>query len=375
MGICGMYSKAIKKLGKNRSEENLDVLLKLFEDYRLPIEIRREIVSSIGRQNNNDKILQFINDHVYNNEPMDLVYQMFRTCLIKSKNDARFKDLGEQIRNYFNNEILEEMVRSDQFKYKRDQAKSKEKITDPMLLEGDCAETLKNLPSKSIQLIFTSPPYYNAKEYSNFKSYEDYLHAMGIVLRECHRVLEDGRYILINVSPVITKRPGRNFKSKRYPIPYDFHQISTKAGFEFIDEIMWIKPEPSVPNRIGGYLQTRKPLAYKPNCITESIMVYRKDVPFLIDKNQEQYSTFSKFENCTVDTSNCWYIAPSRDKKHPAVFPEELCEKVLRYYSFEKDVVLDCFAGSGTLGRVALRMNRLPVLCEQKEEYIILSCF
>ena len=198
---------------------------------------------------------------------------------------------------------------------------------------------------------------------------------MGIVLRECHRVLEDGRYILINVSPVITKRPGRNFKSKRYPIPYDFHQILTEAGFEFIDEIVWIKPEPSVPNRIGGYLQTRKPLAYKPNCITESIMVYRKDVPFLIDKNQEQYLTFSKFENCTVDTSNCWYIAPSRDKNHPAVFPEELCEKVLRYYSFEKDVVLDCFAGSGTLGRVALRMSRIPVLCIGKMKHVLMSSF
>ena len=55
-------------------------------------------------------------------------------------------------------------------------------------------------------------------------------------------------------------------------------------NLDFIDEIVWIKPEPSVPNRVGGYMQTRKPLSYKPNCITESIMVYRKKCDFLLDK-------------------------------------------------------------------------------------------
>ena len=58
------------------------------------------------------------------------------------------------------------------------------------------------------------------------------------------------------------------------------------------------------------------------------------------------------------------------DKNHPAVFPEELCRRILKYYSFENDVVLDPFAGSGTLGRVARRMNRIPVMCEINNNYI-----
>ena len=74
-------------------------------------------------------------------------------------------------------------------------------------------------------------------------------------------------------------------------------------------------------------------------------------------------------EDEEIDTSNCWYIAPSSDKDHPAVFPEELCRKILKYYSFAGDVVLDQFAGSGTFGRVALKMKRIPIMCEINEEY------
>ena len=110
-------------------------------------------------------------------------------------------------------------------------------------------------------------------------------------------------------------------------------------------------------------------LSYKPNCITESIMVYRKKCNFLLDENVADYSTWERYENEEIDTSNCWYIAPSSDKDHPAVFPEELCRKILKYYSFTGDVVLDPFAGSWTFGRVALKMGRIPIMCEINEEY------
>jgi DNA modification methylase len=181
--------------------------------------------------------------------------------------------------------------------------------------------------------------------------------------------LEDGRFIIINVSPVITKRPGREFESTRYPIHYDFHKILTETGFYFIDEIVWIKPETTVKNRNGGYQQTRMPLSYKPNTVTESLMVYRKDAPFLLDKNINQYGKSFANSELFVDTTNCWYINPKSDRAHPAVFPEELCKKVLKYYSFRTDVVMDPFAGSGTFGNVALKMGRIPLLCEINEDY------
>ena len=71
-----------------------------------------------------------------------------------------------------------------------------------------------------------------------------------------------------------------------------------------------------------------------------------------------------------IDRSNIWKIAPASSKKHPAIFPEELCRRILKYYSFKGDVVLDPFAGIGTLGRVAYDMERIPVMCEINENYV-----
>lgn len=359
----------IKRLGKEKCSENLDKLLKLY-DIVSDIDIKREIVSSIGRQRDDERIFNFINSNVFDCKCMDLVYQMYRTLLYKQSIN-KFYQLKIDVEKYFNNEIINKMNRYYNYRHstKVNKKKNFKFIETPLVLYGDSKFELKKLSEGSINLIFTSPPYYNARMYTNYKSYNDYLSQMKEILYECNRVLEEGRFIVINVSPIITKRPGREFESIRYPIHFDFHRILQETGFYFIDEIIWIKPETTVPNRIGGYQQTRKPLSYKPNSITESIMVYRKQADFLLDKNIAKYPEFQKDESL-FETSNCWYINPKSDRNHPAVFPEELCEKVLKYYSFEKDVVLDPFAGSGTLGRVAVKMNRTPVLCEKNIEYI-----
>ena len=358
----------IKNLGLVRSEENLQTLLKIYDEVT-DIEIKREIVSSIGRQTDNEIILKFIRDNVFKCGFMELVYQMYRTCLYKGRTDKNFEILGEEIKNYFDNEVLNKMY--DYFFYKKNSVgkKSREKFySKPILLRGNNVETLKKIEENSVQLIFTSPPYYNAKIYSDYHSYQDYLDDMYKTLQVCHKVLEDGRFIIINVSPVISKRPGREFESVRYPIHFDFHNLLTRAGFYFVDEIQWIKPESSVKNRNGGYQQTKMPLSYKPNCINESIMVYRKNCNFLLDKNIALYD--KSFANDEIfDSSNCWYIAPTSNKNHPAVFPKELCRRILKYYSFRGDVVLDPFAGSGTFGEVAIEMERTPILCEQNEIY------
>lgn len=360
----------IKSLAIEKNDQNLDYLLTLFQK-DLPVYIKREVVSSIGRQNNDKKIYKFILEEAFNqNNPMELVYQMYRTCLYRSNNPS-FSLLGEKILKHYDNEVLNKMKRY--YKYKHcyhPRVKLKNRIDKPKLLIGDSAETLSELQEQSIQLIFTSPPYYNARAYSDYHSYKEYLKKIKDVFVACNRVLEDGRFIIVNISPVITKRPGREFESIRYPIHFDFHKILEESGYYFVDEIIWIKPEVCVPNRIGGYLQTRKPLTYKPNCITESLLVYRKNCDFLLDKNVNDYgSDYDKFLGEKVDTTNCWYITPKSDKNHPAVFPEELCKRVLKYYSFKGDSILDPFAGSGTLGRVARAMGRTPVMCEISEEY------
>lgn len=370
-----MYTvEAVKAIGKLRTKDSLSELLRLFHE-ELPIEVKREIVSSIGRHDNNDRVYDFImSECLRRSNPMELIYQMFRTCLYKGREDPRFSELGEKILAFYkNNEVLAKM--KDYYEFRHDHVSKlipASGIKSPLLLAGDAEEMIGFLPDNSVHLVFTSPTYYNAREYSDYSSYSEYLDKMRRVFASCCRVLEAGRFLAVNVSPVITKRPAREFESIRYPIHYDFHGVLVSSGYYFVDEIIWVKPEPSVPDRISGYKQTRKPLSYKPNCITESIMIYRKDCPFLLDRNMRNYASYDRHEEEDIDTSNCWYIAPKSDRNHPAVFPEELCRRILRYYSFEGDVVMDPFAGSGTLGRAARRMGRLPVMCEVNEEYVSL---
>ena len=70
------------------------------------------------------------------------------------------------------------------------------------------------------------------------------------------------------------------------------------------------------------------------------------------------------------ERTNIWRIQPAYDKRHPAIFPVELAEKVIAYYSFKGDVVLDPFAGIGTVGEAAVKSCRRFVLIEQEEKYV-----
>lgn len=101
-------------------------------------------------------------------------------------------------------------------------------------------------------------------------------------------------------------------------------------------------------------------------------MVYRKNCDFLLDKNISKYTSKENYlpNDDKIDRSNIWKIAPTSSKDHPAVFPDELCKRILKYYSFKGDVVLDPYAGIGTFGRVAYKMGRIPVMCEINEKYI-----
>ena len=143
-------------------------------------------------------------------------------------------------------------------------------------------------------------------------------------------------------------------------------------GWEFIDDIVWVKPEPSAKNRVAGFEQHRRPLAYKPNCISECVMVYRKKSNKLIDWIYDQYPD-DVIEESKVDdgyeTSNVWNIAPSHDKTHSAIFPLELCDRVIKYYSFKGDLVLDPFAGSGSVGISAVNNQRSYFLIEKNDLY------
>ncbi|MDR0524847.1 MAG: site-specific DNA-methyltransferase, partial [Spirochaetaceae bacterium] len=108
---------------------------------------------------------------------------------------------------------------------------------------GDSELLLRETPAESIDLVFTSPPYYNARvEYADYTDYEDYLGKMRRIIKECYRVLNEGRFFVINVSPVLIRRASRSESSKRLALPFDFHRIFIEEGFDFIDDIIWEYP-------------------------------------------------------------------------------------------------------------------------------------
>ena len=360
---------AISNLAKLANDNLLDFFYQLFKS-EITSRNRREIASAIGRLRSVkaiDILLELLNDADPN-----IILQSIRGLLFFKKEKKIYNELIKL--HTHENELVQKIIEIEFFDKKnhsRDHRKSPNHLKNTIML-GDTFKILKKVDEESVHLTFTSPPYYNARDYSIYNSYKSYLKFLKRVFKQIHRVTKEGRFFVLNTSPIIIPRMGRKYSSKRYPIPYDVHNGLIDMGWEFLDDIVWVKPEPSVKNRVAGFAQHRKPLAYKPNCITECVMVYRKKSNKLIDWIYDQYPR-SIIDDSKVpdgfETSNIWEIDPSHSKVHSASFPLELCDRIIQYYSFKGDLVFDPFAGSGSVGVSAKRNGRYFLLTELNKAY------
>ncbi len=242
---------------------------------------------------------------------------------------------------------------------------------------GDCIELIDEMPALSVDLVFTSPPYFNARpEYSDYEVYEQYLFKMRQVIKRIHRVLNDGRFFAINCAPVLLRRATRSQSSRRIAVPFDLHRIFIEEGYDFVDDIIWLKPEGAgwATGRGRRFAADRNPLQYKAVPVTEYVLVYRKRTDLLIDWHIRNHPDKEIVNDSKVqdgyERTNVWRINPNTNSEHPAAFPLELAQKVISYYSFKKDVVLDPFAGSGTTGAAAAKKDRRFVLFDMNPEYV-----
>lgn len=242
---------------------------------------------------------------------------------------------------------------------------------------GDSEEILQDLPANSVNLVFTSPPYFNARpEYNDYIDYEEYLLKIRKIIRQVHRVLSDGCFFVMNVSPILIRRSNRNKASKRIAVPFDMHRLFIEEEFDFIDDIIWEKPAGAgwATGRGRRFAADRNPLQYKPVPVTEYLLVYRKRTDKLIDWNIRAHPNPELVKKSKIsddyEKTNIWRITPTYDKRHPAIFPLELAEKVISYYSFKEDIVLDPFAGIGTTGKAAVKSGRRFVLIEKERKYV-----
>ncbi len=336
--------------------------------------VRREAVSSIGRMRT-EKAIPYLTQLLNDSDPK-IVLQAIRGLLVFRAN-LPVKEQLEKLAKH-PNEMVQSVIRKEFFQNSNGHEAKEHHATSPrglqnVVVQGDVREILKYVPDESIHLTFTSPPYYNARDYSIYESYNAYLDFLTQVFCEVHRITKEGRFLIVNTSPVIVPRVSRAHSSKRYPIPFDLHARLVQNGWEFIDDIIWLKPESSVKNRNAGFLQHRKPLGYKPNPTTEYLMVYRKQTDKLLDWNMRAYAwdtiQASRIQG-EYETSNVWKIDPTFDRVHSAVFPLELCNRVIKFYSYKGDLVFDPFAGSGTLGKAARNLQRYFFLTEQEKKYV-----
>lgn len=253
----------------------------------------------------------------------------------------------------------------------------KRRPTGTDILSGDARTVLRGITDGSVHLAITSPPYFNAKpEYSEYVTYDEYLALLEDVFKECHRVLSEGRFMVVNGSPVLIRRPRRNLASKRIPVPFHINTIMERIGFDFLDDIIWVKPTGAGWNTGRGrrFAADRHPLQYKPVPVTEYFLVYRKRTDKLIDWNIRSHPDKDAVAASRIpdgyEITNVWREVPAVHPEHPAVFPESLVRKLICYYSFRGDIVLDPFAGAGTVGKAAAAEGRGFLLIDVNARYV-----
>ena len=333
---------------------------------------KKEAIASIGRKRD-PKMTPTLIEYAQDSNP-EIAMQAIRGLLV-FRADPAVRERLSQMRQH-PNDMIREVLRQeldDSAHAEEDAHAASPDFMKNVVVQGDVLDALQRVPDRAVHLTFTSPPYYNARDYSIYRSYDEYLDFLERVFKEVHRVTKEGRFFILNTSPVIVPRAGRKYSSRRYPVPFDIHARLGAIGWEFIDDIVWAKPEESAKNRVAGFEANRKPLTYKANARTEYVMVYRKKSSKLIDWNLRQYSQGATEQSKVSDDferSNVWNIPPVSDKVHSAVFPLKLCDQVVRLYSFVGDLVFDPFAGSGTLGKAAVQTDRYFFMTEIREDYI-----
>jgi O-6-methylguanine DNA methyltransferase len=152
-----------------------------------------------------------------------------------------------------------------------------EKNSQIKIIWGNCLDVLKSMKSESIHLMVTSPPYYNAREYSQWKNLNDYLHDMRLIIREAYRVLDNHRVFVFNVGDVFGNdnlHSTSTWGKRRIPLGAYFTQIFEEEGWAFVDDFIWDKGEVQSERHKSG----DKPYPfyqYPMNCY-EHIFVFHK---------------------------------------------------------------------------------------------------
>jgi len=251
------------------------------------------------------------------------------------------------------------------------------------ILAGNCKDVLQRLPANSVQLTITSPPYRNAIDYDMHASgsggyyrgklnldTKDYLTDMVDIFGDkVYRVTKEGGYCCVVIANEVvngTILPLPHMLLSRLVVPFGKWQLH--------EEIIWHKVTGGT-NRYGSFVINPYPKYYRANIMHEFILILRKgDVNS--GRTQRKNALPATHEEWTKEIANSvWHIAPVPPGyiKHPCPYPEEIPYRLMKLYSYENDVMLDPFNGSGQTTKVAHHFGRRYIGIELVKDYVNLA--
>lgn len=247
--------------------------------------------------------------------------------------------------------------------------------TTHKIINGD-SRNMKELPDSSIQLVITSPPYWQLKDYGDNRqigfdnSYEEYINELNMVWNECHRVLENGCRLCVNIGDQFARSVYYG-RYKVIPIRTEIIRFCETIGFDYMGAIIWQKR--TTTNTTGG-ASIMGSYPYPRNGILsidyEFILLFKKlGKVRTIRKEQKESSALTK-EEWKEYFSGHWNFAGEKQGKHHAMFPVELPHRLIKMFSFKNETVLDPFLGSGSTSLAAKINNRNSVGYEINNAFI-----
>ena len=247
-------------------------------------------------------------------------------------------------------------------------------MTNHKIIFGD-SRSLNKIKDKSVQLIITSPPYWQLKDYGTEDqigfndSYEEYINNLNLVWQECNRVLADGCRLCINIGDQFARSVYYG-RYKVIPIRTEIIRFCEALGMDYMGAIIWQKTT-TMNTSGGGAVMGSFP--YPRNGILkidyEFILLFKKsgNAPKPNPK-QKELSAMTK-EEWNQYFSSHWNFNGVKQDGHIAMFPEELPRRLIKMFSFVGETVLDPFAGSGTTSLAAKHLGRNSIGYEINKEF------
>lgn len=247
-------------------------------------------------------------------------------------------------------------------------------MTNHKIYFGDSRDANK-IPDKSVQLIITSPPYWQLKDYGTLNqigfndSYEEYINNLNLVWMECDRVLSDGCRLCINIGDQFARSVYYG-RYKVVPIRTEIIRFCETLKMDYMGAIIWQKTT-TMNTSGGGAVMGSFP--YPRNGILkidyEFILIFKKSGKSPKPSLEQKQNSIMTKEEWNEYFSSHWNFGGVRQSEHIAMFPEELPKRLIKMFSFVGETIFDPFLGSGTTSLAAKNLGRNSIGYEINRDF------